>query len=317
MSATCVGRLAPSPTGALHLGNIRTFMCAWLSARAQGGRVLMRVEDLETPRVKPGATERMLDDLHWLGFDWDDAPEIQSQRRLYFSEIFNVLRERGEIYPCICTRGDMLAASQGAPQQGGEHELRYPGTCRDRGEAYMHELIAASGAEPAWRLKTSPGNIEIDDLLFGRENIDVNADCGDFIVARSPINPAYQLAVVADDIAFGVNEVVRGADLIPSTARQILLYRLLGAQPPAYGHVPLFVGPDGKRLAKRHGDARIASFREQGVRAERIIGMLARWSGLTEESDATLTELVSQWSWKKMSREKVVLAPEMLAELKP
>lgn len=315
LKSDVVSRLAPSPTGALHLGNIRTFMCAWLSARAQGGHVLMRIEDLETPRVKPGATEKMLDDLRWLGFDWDGGVEIQTQRRAYYAEIFQILRRQNALYPCICTRGEMLAASQGAPQQGGEHELRYPGTCLKQSEEYILELSKAAGREPAWRLKTEPGAVEFDDLLYGHESIDVNKDCGDFIVARAPDNPAYQLAVVADDIAAGVTQVVRGADLIPSTARQMLLYRLLNSPMPHYGHVPLFVGPDGMRLAKRHGDARISSFREKGVRAERIIGTLAKWSGLTDGGDISLRELMVFWSWKKIPRKKVVLTPEMLAEI--
>ncbi len=309
-----VARLAPSPTGALHLGNIRTFMWAWLSARAQGGRVLMRIEDLETPRVKPGVAEKMLDDLRWLGFDWDGEFSVQTERRAYYAEIFERLRALDAIYPCVCTRGEMLAAAQGAPHED-DHELRYPGTCRARGEAELRERIAQTGRDPAWRLKTEPGAIEFDDLLAGFQRIDPNAEVGDFIVARAPDNPAYQLAVVADDIASGVTEVVRGDDLIPSTARQISIYRLLNEVPPRHGHVPLVVGPDGKRLAKRHGDARIATFRAQGVRPERIVGTLARWSGLINENDATLRDLSACWSWKKAARERVVLTPEKLAEI--
>ena len=275
----------------------------------------MRVEDLETPRVKPGAAEKMLDELRWLGFDWDDAPEIQSQRRTYYSEIFQILRREEALFPCVCTRGEMLAASQGAPQAGGEHELRYPGTCRARSEDFLLELAQQMSREPAWRLKTEPGAVVFDDLLFGPQSIDVNADCGDVIVARAPDNPSYQLAVVADDIATGVTEVVRGADLIPSTARQILLYNLLGATPPVYGHVPLMVGPDGLRLAKRHGDARIGSLREKGVRPKRIIGTLARWSGLCDSAEMTLSGLIAHWSWNKIKREKLVLTAEMLGEI--
>lgn len=313
-SALPIGRLAPSPTGGLHLGNIRTFMWAWLSIRARGGSLLMRIEDLETPRVKPGVAEKMLEDLRWLGFDWDGETAVQTERRAYYTEIFERLDHASALYPCVCTRGEMLAASQGAPNEG-DHEIRYPGTCRHRESAEINQRVAESKREPAWRLKTSPGEIEFKDLLSGIHRIDPHAEVGDFVVARAPSNPAYQLAVVADDIAAGVTEVVRGDDLIPSTARQILLYRLLGQSPPSYGHVPLVVGPDGKRLAKRHGDTRIASFRERGIKPERIIGTLGRWSGLIEENDAKLSELISLWSWPRLNRERVILTPEKLAEI--
>jgi glutamyl-tRNA synthetase len=328
-----VSRLAPSPTGALHLGNIRTFLWAWLSARAQNGRVIMRVEDLDSPRVKPGLNEKILDDLRWLGFDWDEGPDlgspsaaapnpyIQTQRREYYAQIHQRLLSRDAIYPCVCTRGD-IAASQSAPHEGesqggageGEGELRYPGLCLGRFKN-VEEARAAGGREPAWRLKTAPGSVRFDDLLRGPQSFDVSAEVGDFVVAKGVNNPAYQLAVVADDIAMGVTEVVRGDDLLSSTARQLLIYRLLKAAPPVYGHVPLVVGPDGKRLAKRHGDARVASFREQGHNPRRIIATLARWSGLNCGDEATPAELIPAWSWKKVSRERVVLTPEKLAEI--
>lgn len=297
---TVVGRLAPSPTGSLHLGNVRTFLWAWLSARAQGGRVLLRVEDLDTPRVKPGTAEKMIDDLRWLGFDWDGPVEVQTARRELYRRCFE--RLAGNVYPCRCTRGE-IAASASAPHEG-DHELRYPGTCR-----------SYDGPAVNWRLRVEPGVVEFDDRFFGRQAIDVAATIGDFAVAKSPDQPAYQLAVVADDLDQGVTEVVRGDDLIPSTARQILLYRALGAAPPAYGHVPLVVGPDGMRLAKRHGDARIATFRDRGVTPERIIGVLASWSGLGE-GDATPACLVPKWSWDRAPRGRIVLTPERLAGLK-
>ena len=297
---TLVGRLAPSPTGSLHLGNVRTFLWAWLSARAQGGRVLLRIEDLDTPRVKPGTAEKMIDDLRWLGFDWDGPVVVQTARREHYRTVFAKLT--GRIYPCRCTRGE-IAASASAPNEG-DHELRYPGTCR-----------TYAGPAAHWRLRVEPGLVSFHDRLTGPQSIDVSADIGDFAVAKSPEQPAYQFAVVADDLDQGVTEVVRGDDLIPSTARQILLYRALGAEPPAYGHVPLVVGPDGMRLAKRHGDARIATFRERGVTPERIIGVLASWSGLGE-GDATPACLLPKWSWDRLPRGRVILTPERLADLK-
>lgn len=309
-----VSRLAPSPTGSLHLGNARTFLWAWLSAKAQGGRVLLRVEDLESPRVKPGVTEKMLNDLRWLGLTWDESDEetTQSRRRDSYSKIHVRLLESAAIYPCVCTRGD-IAAAQSAPHEG-DSELRYPGICRGK---FSDERAAfeATGRPPVWRLKVDPGIVSFDDILYGRQNIDVDATVGDFVVSKAADNPAYQLAVVADDIAMGVNEVVRGDDLIPSTARQILLYRLLNAPLPRYGHVPLVVGPDGKRLAKRHGDARIASFRAAGMKPQRIIGTLARWSGLHCDGDAMPADLISQWSWNKVNRSRIVLTTELLSEI--
>lgn len=296
---SAVGRLAPSPTGSLHAGNVRTFLWAWLSARAQGGRVLLRVEDLDQPRVKPGVVERMIDELRWLGFDWDGPVEVQSARRARYRAVFE--RLRGRIFPCRCTRAE-LAAAQSAPHEG-DAEPRYPGTCRGFG-----------GEGLCWRLRVEPGPVDFEDRLFGPQSIDVGAAVGDFVVAKTPEQPAYQLAVVADDLDQGVTEVVRGDDLIPSTARQILVHRALGAAPPAYGHVPLVVGPDGRRLAKRHGDARIATLRERGVPARRITGVLAAWSGLGA-GDASPAELLPRWSWDSVSRGRVILDHGRLREL--
>ena len=294
-----VGRLAPSPTGSLHLGNARTFLWAWLSARAQGGRVLLRIEDLDTPRVKPGAVEAIEEDLHWLGLDWDGPVEVQSRRRDHYVKVFE--RMKPSIYPCGCTRAD-LAAAASAPNEG-DSELRYPGTCRNR----------APDKVVAWRLKVAPGTVAFDDRLSGRHEIDVAATVGDFVVAKSPEQPAYQLDVAADDIDQGVTEVVRGDDLIPSTARQLLVYRALGAEPPAYGHAPLVVGTDGKRLAKRHGESRIAALRRSGVPAGRVVATLARWSGLPPLERPS--ELLPHWSWAKLSRDRVILTREKLNEL--
>ncbi len=296
-----IGRLAPSPTGVLHIGNVRTFLWAWLSVRSRGGRVLLRIEDIDTPRVKEGLVEKMLDDLRWLGLDWDGDVVLQSARRDLYRAAFERLRSR--LYPCRCTRAD-IAAAQSAPNEG-DIELRYPGTCFGRTIA-PEEIVA-------WRFRVDPGPVSFSDACFGPQAVDVSAGVGDFVAAKNPEQPAYQLAVVVDDLDQGVTEVVRGDDLISSTARQLLLLRALGAAPPVYGHVPLVVGPDGKRLAKRHGDARLSSLRERGVRPERIIGLLAESSGLGA-GDARPADLLARWSWDRVPRERLTLAPERLAQ---
>jgi glutamyl-tRNA synthetase len=277
-----VGRLAPSPTGWLHLGNVRTFLWAWLSVRARGGRMILRIEDLDTSRVKAGASERLIDDLAWLGFDWDEGPYYQSHRRDLYAAMF----PRLGAYPCGCTRAE-LAAMRTAPNEG-DLEPRYPGTCRSRPPTTVR----------AWRFPVEDGRVAFDDLLSGRHEIDVAATAGDFVVARAADDPAYQFAVVADDIAMGVTEVVRGDDLIPSTARQILLFRKLDAAVPVFGHVPLVVGSDGVRLAKRHGAAGIAQLRERRVAPEKIIGRVAQGSGF-EVDEARPADLIAKWNWDR------------------
>jgi glutamyl-tRNA synthetase len=258
--------------------------------------VLLRVEDLDSGRVRPGVAEELLGHLRWLGFDWDEEPVFQSARRASYPEA--LLRLGDRVYPCRCTRGD-IAASQSAPHEG-ESELRYPGTCR-----------SYQGPALSWRLKVEPGRVEFVDRLYGPQSIDVDATVGDFVVAKAPDQPAYQLAVVWDDLSSGISEVVRGNDLIPSTARQLLLYQALGEPAPAYGHAPLLVTPEGKRLAKRDGGSHIATLQARGVGPRRIIGVLAEWSGLGG-GDATPRDLLGRWSWQRLNPERIVLTPERL-----
>ena len=290
-----VGRLAPSPTGALHLGNVRTFMVAWLRARQAGGRLILRMEDLDHPKHKPGADAQAIDDLRWLGFDWDEE-YVQSQRKQLYAAALNTLVSKGLAYPCVCSRSD-IEAVQSAPHEG--EQLRYPGTCRDRFASWAdacaamdaslqrtanHQLPTTNSLRiPCWRFRTPEDtHVSFDDVFAGHYEMDVWETLGDFPLARDEKGAGYAIAVTVDDAAMGVTEVVRGDDLLPATPPQILLYQALGLPVPAFFHVPLVVGPDGRRLAKRHGDTRIASFREAGVSPERLIGFLARSLGLIE-----------------------------------
>jgi glutamyl-tRNA synthetase len=275
------GRFAPSPTGPLHLGNARTALLSWVEARARGGAWLMRVEDLDRPRVRPGLEARILEELRWLGLDWDEGPDVggrrgpyrQSERLDRYRLALERLRGAGLVYPCFCSRAEVAAAAL-APHGPGDDGPRYPGTCRDLSSAER------AARPPAWRFRVPEGAVAFADGLRGPQSVDVAAEVGDFVVARADGVPAYQLAVVVDDAAMEVTDVVRGDDLLPSTARQILLYRALGAEPPRFAHVPLVVGPDGERLAKRHGALSLGELRERGADPRAVCALLAALSGL-------------------------------------
>jgi len=289
---TVRGRYAPSPTGALHLGNASTALIAWLSVRARGGAFVMRVEDLDTPRVVSGSVAGILGDLAWLGLDWDEGPDVggpcapyvQSQRRTLYDEAFDRLRRAGRVYPCFCTRRDIQAAAS-APQAPGD-EVLYPATCRDLDESEITGRVAAGHAH-AWRFRVEPGSIAgFDDAVAGPFT-PADGSVGDFVVRRADGVAAYQLAVVVDDIAMRINEVVRGADLLVSTVRQRLLFDALGAPPPAFAHVPLLLGEVGVRLSKRHHGMTLAELRNGGLDAGAIVGRLAHMLGL-RPTDAPL-----------------------------
>jgi len=274
--------------------------------------VVLRIEDLDGPRVKPESLAGVIEDLRWLGLDWDEGPDVggpwgaylQTQRLPLYEETLARLRRANLVYPCVCTRGDVQRAAS-APHPG-EEGPRYPGTCRDR-FASLEEAAAASGRTPAWRFRVPAGPLEFRDGFQGSVAIDVDSQVGDFVVWKGSGTPAYQLAVVADDVAMEITEVVRGDDLLSSTPRQRLIYEALGHAPPATWHVPLVVGPDGLRLAKRHGDTRIAAFRAQGVSAERLVGLLAAWSGLRPAGgECRPDELVADFDWSRIPRERIV-----------
>lgn len=279
------GRFAPSPTGPLHLGNARTALLSWLAARAERGAWLMRVEDLDGPRVRPGMEARLLGELRWLGLDWDEGPDVggpagpyrQSELGGRHQAALDRLREAGLAYPCFCSRAEIAAAAS-APHGAGDDGPRYPGTCRalSPGEAARRAAVR----RPAWRLRVEPGAVAFQDGVHGPCAFDVAAGTGDFVVMRADGIAAYQLAVAVDDVAMGITDVVRGDDLLPSTARQLLVDRALGLAPPRFAHVPLVAGEDGERLAKRHGALSLGELRERGADPRAVVGLLGALSGL-------------------------------------
>ena len=284
-SSMGVTRLAPSPTGALHLGNARTFLVNWLLARQKGWRIILRVEDLDGPRVKASADRGLIEDLQWLGIDWDEGPIYQSQRRERYASAMRRLVETAQVYSCVCSRREVEEAAS-APH--GDSGPIYPGTCRGR-FASRDEAQRQSGRQAAMRFKVPPARVRFTDALRGVCEYDATAELGDFVVEKGDGTPAYQLAVVIDDAEMGVTDVVRGEDLIDSTARQQLIYDALGRRDhiPRYIHLPLIVGSDGRRLAKRHGDTRLAYYRDAGVMPERVVGLLARWCGIDNTGPCT------------------------------
>lgn len=295
-----VGRLAPSPTGALHLGNARSFLCAWLSMRQQRGCVILRIEDIDSPRVKPWARESTLTDLRWLGLDWDqgpdvggpDVPYVQSERIEHYQPVLQQLIERDLVYPCDCSRSE-VASSASAPHEALEGPI-YSGNCRQR-KAQDARLFKAS--EFAWRFRASRVSRTWHDKVSGLHTAQVSSQLGDFIIAKGDGSPAYQLAVVVDDYLMAVTEVMRGNDLVPSTFRQLDLLAAFQWPAPRYAHLPLMVGPDGRRLAKRHGDTRLSWFRESGYQPDQIVGYLAWTAGLVRvPTRLHPSELMDVWS---------------------
>jgi glutamyl-tRNA synthetase len=304
-----VGRLAPSPTGAQHVGNARTYLIAWLSARKHAGRVLLRIEDIDSPRVKRGAAEQACADLHWLGLDWDGEPVVQTTRLSVYQAALERLKSLELVYPCTCSRSDVARAAS-APHGD---DLAYPGTCSHRKAA---DAASLEGRPYAWRMRAGSTAVSFADGCRGLLHMDLRSPDQDFVVWKSAGTPAYQLAVVVDDAAQGVTEVVRGDDLIPSTPRQLALYWALGWDPPTFTHVPLVVGPDGRRLAKRHGDTRLSSLRAAGVTPEALIGLLAWSCGWLERiRPVSAPELLPRCPLPAIPPEPFVLTPALLREI--
>jgi glutamyl-tRNA synthetase len=301
------GRLAPSPTGAQHVGNARTYLIAWLSARSRNLEVALRIEDIDSPRIKAGAADAILSDLRWLGLDWDGELVVQSQRIDRYQQTLARLQHRDLVYPCTCTRSDVAQAAS-APHEAHEGPA-YPGTCANRRVA---DTATLTGRPYSWRFRVTHSP-EFDDGFRGTTQVDLRSAGGDFVVWKTDGTPAYQLAVVVDDADMDITEVIRGDDLIPSTPRQLLLYNALELRPPRFVHVPLVVGPDGRRLAKRHGDTRLSALRDAGVRPESLLGLLA-WScgWLSRPEPVSARDLVLLFQLQTIPTTPFVLTPKLL-----
>ncbi len=327
-----VCRLAPSPTGAQHVGNARTFLLAYWSARSQKAKLILRIEDIDSPRVKPWATDQVVEDLRWLGIEYDGEPIIQTERTQRYQTVLDRMIADDRVYPCTCTRTDIESASS-APHEQSTHPPQVPTASR----ATDHEtMIAAESTiypgtcsgwrvgdappEPGtycWRFRIDPARQCVDDLVVGRIYCDPATAIGDFPVTRKEGVAAYQLAVVVDDIDAGVSEVVRGDDLLLSTFRQLQIYEYLGIAPPQYAHVPMVIGEDGRRLAKRHGDTRLSHYRDQDDAPESIVAWAAR-SVMSDPACLPSPEVTATWDlrrwhaemterldWSRLSREQV------------
>ena len=301
IAAKPTGRFAPSPSGRMHMGNLWSCLLAWLSARSAGGRMVLRLEDLDPDRCRVEYCEQVMRDLEWLGLDWDGEPVWQSQRTEAYAQAFHALEQQGLIYPCYCTRAERLAAS--APHRSDGLQV-YDGRCARLTAAEREELEKTR--RPAWRASVPEETITFCDLLYGNYSEDLKKDCGDFIVRRSDGVYAYQLAVVVDDAMMGVTQVVRGSDLLSSTPRQLWLQEALGLQHPEYGHLPLLLSPEGRRLAKRDRDQELGELQRRYTAPE-LVGQLACAAGLIDRPQAiTPRELLPLFSWDKLPREDLV-----------
>ena len=293
-----VGRFAPSPSGRMHMGNLWSCLLAWLSARSAGGEMVLRLEDLDPDRCRQAYCDQVMRDLEWLGLDWDGAPVYQSKRTELYRQAFQKLEQQGIIYPCFCTRAERLAAS--APHRSDGIAV-YDGRC-GRLTAEEREKLAHT-RRPAWRVRVPGEEVSFTDLLQGSFSENLAQDCGDFILRRSDGVYAYQLAVVVDDADMGVTQVVRGSDLLSSAPRQIWLQDRLGLPHPEYGHLPLLLAPDGRRLAKRDRDLELGRLQEEFTASE-LVGRLAFAAGLTDRPDPmTPRELIPFFSWEKLPKE--------------
>ncbi|MBQ7844553.1 MAG: tRNA glutamyl-Q(34) synthetase GluQRS [Clostridia bacterium] len=301
------GRFAPTPSGRLHLGNLLCALLAYLSVRCQGGKFLLRIEDLDVPRCPRRLSLQCIEDLAWLGFTWDEEPLWQSQRSDIYQHYLDELQKQGLIYPCFCTRAQLMASQ--APNLG-DTQVVYNRACAHLSNDDVARLSRTRS--PALRLRVPDAEVTFTDGLFGPQRENLARDCGDFILRRSDGLFGYQLAVVVDDALSGVNQVVRGRDILSATPRQLYLLEKLGFPAPEYVHIPLLMDHDGRRLAKRDKDLDLSALSRRFT-PEDILGMLAYSAGIIEENrPMTLEQLIPLFSWEKVKRSDIRL-PEMEA----
>ena len=298
-----VGRFAPTPSGRMHLGNVFSALMAWVSVRAQGGEMVLRMEDLDTQRTSPEYAETLRRDLAWLGLDYDRETPPQSQRSRAYDRYFSLLEEQGLLYPCYCTRSQLHSVN--APHLS-DGTYVYPGTCRSLTPAQRSAIHRA----PAWRVVVPDKLWQVEDLVQGHYELNLAQACGDMVVRRADGVYVYQLAVTVDDGEAGVTEVVRGMDLLSSAPRQMYLQDLFGFPHPRYAHVPMLLAPDGRRLSKRDRDLDLGELQKR-CRPEEIIGRLAFAAGLIDQ-DVPLSarELAAAFDWSKIRGDSIFLTAE-------
>ena len=295
-----VGRFAPTPSGRMHLGNVFAALIAWLSVKSRGGSLVLRMEDLDTQRTSSEYADILRDDLRWLGLDWDLETAPQSQRSSVYDRYFQMLMDEKLLYPCFCTRSQLHSVN--APHAA-DGTYVYPGTCRN----LTVRQQAAFGRNPSWRVRVPDRQWTVEDLCQGTYRENLLTDCGDFVVRRADGVYVYQLAVTVDDGEAGVTEVVRGMDLLSSAPRQMYLQELFSFSHPAYGHVPMLVAPDGRRLSKRDKDLDLGYLRSR-IAPELLIGVLANAAGLIETAaPISAQELAELFSWEGLSKESICL----------
>jgi len=301
MGSTPVGRFAPTPSGRMHLGNVFSFLIAWLSVKNRNGHILLRMEDLDTQRTSDEFAEILRQDLLWLGLNWDEETPAQSKRSAVYDRYFEKLMDAGLLYPCFCTRSQLHSVN--APHLS-DGTYVYPGTCR--------HLTEKPNKPHSWRVVVPDKKWEFSDLLQGDYRQNLATDCGDFVVRRADGVYVYQLAVTVDDGESGVTEVVRGVDLLSSAPRQMYLQELFGFSHPEYGHVPLLLAPDGRRLSKRDKDLDLGELRKY-LSPEQLLGSLAHTAGLLERYEPiSAPELATAFSWEKLKKEDIYLNAEEL-----
>lgn len=309
------GRFAPSPTGETHLGNAWTALLSWLQVRHNHGSFILRIEDLDPDRSRSEYIRLLLEDLRWLGIDWDEGPDcggpyqpyIQDQRRDLYEDALQQLIKKGDVYPCFCSRAD-IRASASAPH-GLEAVLEYAGTCRHLSSA---EIRKRKQTEPySLRFNFRPKAITFHDLCYGVQYYEPGKMLGDFIVRRRDGVHAYQLAVVVDDAMMNITHVLRGSDLLVSTARQIALFNAFHWPIPEYAHVPILLGPDGGRLSKRHGDLSLYALRKAGMAPQQIVGWLGYWAGLLSEPiPVNAQELIKPFTLESIPHHEITIDPQ-------